>query len=129
MPASHAPSVLITGIHTAVGEAVGYEFIRNGWFVMGADELADYNAAVDSGNKQTAAWALKAIHARATGAAAPAEPKLISGGRPPVAEKFESQQQVLDAMSKRNAKGQKLYEVDDAYRQKVRDLLATSDVF
>lgn len=40
MPASHAPSVLITGIHTAVGEAVGYEFIRNGWFVMGADELA-----------------------------------------------------------------------------------------
>ena len=39
MPASHAPSVLITGIHTAVGEAVGYEFIRNGWFVMGADEL------------------------------------------------------------------------------------------
>jgi NAD(P)-dependent dehydrogenase (short-subunit alcohol dehydrogenase family) len=40
MPASSAPSVLITGIHTAVGEAVGYEFIRNGWFVMGADELA-----------------------------------------------------------------------------------------
>jgi len=40
MPASHAPSVLITGIHTAVGEAVGYEFIRNGWFVMGADEMA-----------------------------------------------------------------------------------------
>ena len=40
MPASHAPSVLITGIHTAVGEAVAYEFIRNGWFVMGADELA-----------------------------------------------------------------------------------------
>lgn len=40
MPASHAPSVLITGIHTAVGEAVGYEFIRKGWFVMGADELA-----------------------------------------------------------------------------------------
>jgi len=40
MPASHAPSVLITGIHTAVGEAVGYEFIRNGWFVMGADEVA-----------------------------------------------------------------------------------------
>ncbi len=40
MPASHAPSVLITGIHTAVGEAVGYEFIRNGWFVMGTDEQA-----------------------------------------------------------------------------------------
>jgi len=40
MPASDAQSVLITGIHTPVGEAVGYEFIRNGWFVMGADELA-----------------------------------------------------------------------------------------
>ena len=119
-----------TQIKAMVGGDEGFKQLSD-WAIanLAPQELADYNAAVDSGNKQTAAWALKAIHARATGAAAPAEPKLISGGRPPVAEKFESQQQVLDAMSKRNAKGQKLYEVDDAYRQKVRDLLATSDVF
>jgi len=92
-------------------------------------ELADYNAVVDSGNKQAISWALKAIQAKASGPAAPSEPKLISGGRPPAVEKFESKQQVLDAMSKRNEKGQKLYEVDDAYRQKVRELLARSDVF
>lgn len=92
-------------------------------------ELADYNAVVDSGNKQAISWALKAIQAKASATAAPAEPKLISGGRPPAVEKFESKQQVLDAMSKRNEKGQKLYEVDDAYRQKVRELLARSDVF
>lgn len=92
-------------------------------------ELADYNAVVDGGNKQAISWALKAIQAKASGPAAPAEPKLISGGRPPAVEKFESKQQVLDAMSKRNEKGQKLYEVDDAYRQKVRELLARSDVF
>ena len=92
-------------------------------------ELADYNAVVDSGNKQAISWALKAIQAKASGPAAPSEPKLISGGRPPAVEKFESKQQVLDAMSKRNEKGQKLYGVDDAYRQKVRELLARSDVF
>jgi hypothetical protein len=92
-------------------------------------ELADYNAVVDGGNKQAISWALKAIQAKASATAAPAEPKLISGGRPPAVEKFESRQQVLDAMSKRNEKGQKLYEVDDAYRLKVREMLARSDVF
>ena len=92
-------------------------------------ELADYNAVVDSGNKQAISWALKAIQAKASGPAAPSEPKLISGGRPPAVEKFESKQQVLDAMSKRNEKGQKLYEVDDAYRARVRELLARSEVF
>ena len=92
-------------------------------------ELADYNAVVDSGNKAAIRWALKAMQGRAATPGQPSEPKLISGGRPPAVEKFESKQQVLDAMSKRNAQGQKLYEVDDAYRQKVRDLLARSDVF
>ena len=57
------------------------------------------------------------------------EPKLIGGGQASEPARFESKQQVLDAMSKRNAKGQKLYEVDDAYRQKVRNLIAASDVF
>jgi hypothetical protein len=91
-------------------------------------ELADYNAAVDSGNKQAATWALKAIQARATGPAT-TEPKLISGGRPPAVEKFESKQQVLDAMNKRNEKGQKLYEVDEAYRSRFMQILDRSEVF
>ena len=37
MPANAAPSVLVTGIHTAIGEYVAYEFLRSGWFVIGSD--------------------------------------------------------------------------------------------
>jgi hypothetical protein len=92
-------------------------------------ELADYNAVVDSGNKAAISWALKAIQARVAAPDAVVEPKLIGGGDVPAVAKFESQQQVLDAMNKRNDRGQKLYDVDDAYRQKVKDLLARSDVF
>jgi hypothetical protein len=72
---------------------------------------------------------LKAIQARVAAPDAVVEPKLIGGGEVPAVAKFESQQQVLDAMNKRNDRGQKLYDVDSAYRQKVKDLLARSDVF
>lgn len=37
MPAHHGPSVLVTGIHSAVGEYLGSEFMGHGWFVVGAD--------------------------------------------------------------------------------------------
>jgi hypothetical protein len=113
-----------------VGGDEGFQQLSQ-WAASNLDptELADYNAVVDSGNKQAISWALKAIQAKITGAAAPAEPKLISGGRPPAVEKFESKQQVLDAMNKRNDKGQKLYEVDEAYRGKFMQILARSEVF
>ena len=113
-----------------VGGDQGFQAL-SGWAAQNLDqqELADYNAVVDSGNKDAIRWALKAMQSRSTSNAAPSEPKLISGGVPPAVERFESKQQVLDAMSKRNEKGQKLYEVDNAYRGKVRELLARSDVF
>jgi hypothetical protein len=112
-----------------VGGDEGFQQL-SAWAVQNLDpqELADYNAAVDSGNKQAATWALKAIQARAIGPAT-TEPKLISGGRPPAVEKFESKQQVLDAMNKRNEKGQKLYEVDEAYRSRFMQILDRSEVF
>lgn len=93
------------------------------------DELADYNAVVDSGNKAAIQWALKAIQARKSGPSEVVEPKLYGGGEPSPTKKFESQQQVLDAMNKRNDRGQRLYDVDEAYRAKVTQLLAVSDVF
>ena len=37
MPAHHGPSVLVTGIHSAVGEYIGSAFMGHGWFVVGAD--------------------------------------------------------------------------------------------
>lgn len=94
-----------------------------------ADELAKYNAVVDSGNRDAIEWALKAIQARRAGPAEVVEPKLYGGGETPATKRFESQQQVLDAMNKRNERGQRLYDVDEAYRAKVTKLLAVSDVF
>jgi len=93
------------------------------------DELANYNAVVDSGNKAAIEWALKAIQAQRGAPDAVIEPKLLGGGEAAPQKRFESQQQVLDAMNKRNERGQRLYDVDEAYRAKVTQLLAMSDVF
>lgn len=92
-------------------------------------ELAKYNAVVDSGNKDAIEWALKALQARVAAPDSVVEPKLYGGGEAAAETKFESQQQVLDAMNKRNSRGQRMYDVDEAYRDKVQKLLAISDVF
>ena len=96
---------------------------------LDAQELADYNAVVDSGNKQATMWALKALQAKAAGPGT-AEPKLIRG-QAPVAEPraFKSQSEVLEAMNKRDSKGRRLYDVDSEYQRKFAELLANSDVF
>ena len=95
---------------------------------MDQQELAAYNAAVESGNKDAVSWALKAMAAKAQAPAAQ-EPKLIGGGRPPSTDRFESKQQVLDAMNKLNDRGQRLYDVDEAYREKFMRVLSNSEVF
>jgi hypothetical protein len=92
-------------------------------------ELDAYNAAVDSNNKMAISWALKAMMARRAAPGAVIEPKLYGGGDAPQTTRFESQQQVLDAMNKRNERGQRLYDVDSAYRKNIEKLLAVSDVF
>jgi hypothetical protein len=124
-------------IKAMVGGDEGFQQLSQ-WAVenLDAEQLVDYNTVVNSGNKAAIRWALKAMQAMASGSASTraaatptSEPRLIGGSMPAEGAKFESQQQVLDAMTKRNDKGQKLYDVDDAYRQKVRDLLARSDVF
>lgn len=96
---------------------------------LDAKELAEYNAVVDSGNKEAIQWAVKAIAAKRAAPDAVIEPKLYGGGDMPQQSRFESQQQVLDAMGKTNERGQRLYEVDEAYRAKVAKMLAASDLF
>ena len=104
----------------------------SGWAKVNlpAEELASYNAVVDSGNKEAIGWALKAMQARQVAPDAVVEPQLYGGG---VATEtkvvFESQQQVLDAMNKRNDRGQRLYDVDEAYRNKVAMILHSSPDF
>ena len=118
-----------------IGEVGGQEAFQalSGWAKSNLDpaELSDYNAVVDSGNKDAIRWALKAMQAKSTGgAAATTEPRLIRG-QAPVGEprKFNSKSEVMEAMNKRDSRGRKLYEVDTEYQRKFAELLSNSDVF
>ena len=86
---------------------------------LSPQELDSYNAVANSGNVDGIVWALKAIQARRAAPEAVVEPQMISGNAPAGPKVFEDQQQLLDAMNKRNEKGQRLYDVSEAYRQKV----------
>lgn len=100
------------------------------WAMANLDpqDLADYNAAVDSGNKAAARFAVKQLYARAS-ADDGREPKLISGGSAIKADVFETDQQAVDARSKRGKDGRVLYEADPKYRQWYDRTLARSNVF
>lgn len=89
----------------------------------------EYNAVVAKGNVDAIRWAVRALAAQAKGGSDLVEPELVSGKAPGRGLTFESQAQVLEAMNKRNDRGQRLYDVDEAYRNKVQDALARSDVF
>lgn len=99
------------------------------WAMSNLDpqELADYNAAVDSGNKAAARFAIKQLQARAT--AGGQEPKLIGGGSAVKTDVFDSDQQAVEARGKRDKNGKVLYEIDPKYRQWYDKTLARSNVF
>ena len=90
--------------------------------------LDEYNKIADS-NKDAAIWALRAMQGMMGNPDAVVEPKLYGGGTEPSIQKYTSKQQVLDAMNKRNDKGQRLYDIDEAYQQKIARIMANSDVF
>ena len=96
---------------------------------LAEDEINRFDAVVDSNNKDAIHMAIQAMQARMNAKDSVVEPKLIGGGNVAEPSRFESQQQVLDAMNKMNDRGQRLYDVDEAYRAKVTKLLASSDVF
>ena len=97
---------------------------------MSDAEKTSYNAAVDSGNAEAVRWALKSLQARQGLKQQDVEPQLYGGGTPAGDRQvFRSQQQVLDAMNKRNDQGQRLYDVDEAYRNKVAMILNASPEF
>ena len=97
---------------------------------MSEEERASYNQAVNTGNAEAVSWALKSLQARQGLVQQDTEPQLYGGGTPAGDRQvFQSQQQVLDAMNKRNDQGQRLYEVDEAYRNKVANMLYSSPDF
>jgi len=87
-------------------------------------ELSDYNAAIDSGNKAAARFAVMQLNSRASADAR--EPRLIGGGSAVQADVFETQQQVVAAMNKLDDNGELLYRTSPKYRQKVDRALARS---
>ena len=93
---------------------------------LDANELAEYNAAVDSGNKSAVRFALRSLQLRAS-QGQPGEPELIGGGKPTRAEVFASQQEAIEAQRKTNSKGQNLYRVDPKYREWFERTLARSN--
>ena len=100
------------------------------WVEKNVDKqtLENYNKIADT-NKEAALWALKYFQAQMKSPGSVVEPKLYGGGNVPSQTTYESKQQVLDAMNKTNSKGQRLYDVDEAYRDKVAKILLNSDVF
>lgn len=102
----------------------------SGWAAknLTKEALVEYNEVVDSGNKAAIKWALRALQGKYKAPDAVVEPKLYGGGNAPSPQVFESQQQLMDAMNKRNDRGQVLYEVDEAYRNKVVEILSRSPI-
>ena len=104
----------------------------SGWAIanLSEQELAGYNAAIDSGNKQLAAFAVKAIEARAAAAGnnprPRSEPQLARGGRGQAPMRFASIEQQNAAVDRRNAAGERLMHVDPAYAKRVRAAIANS---
>lgn len=94
-----------------------------------AEELADYNAAVDSGNKAAARFALRQLQVRMAGTAPTTEPKLIGGGSPVRGDVFDSDEQAVAARSKTGKDGRPLYETDPKYRAWYDKTMARSNVF
>ena len=116
-------------VRNAIGGDQAFQDVTE-WAGKNLDKgmLDEYNKIADS-NKDAAIWALRAMQGMMGNPNAVVEPKLYGGGTEPSVQKYTSKQQVLDAMNKRNDKGQRLYDIDEAYQQKVAQIMANSDVF
>ena len=88
--------------------------------------VESFNQTMESGNIDAIKWAIRNVQMQMESPNAVVEPKLIGGGDVPSETTFQSKQQVLDAMSKTNDRGQKIYETDPAYQESVKQMLARS---
>ena len=89
-------------------------------------EIESFNQTMESGNIDAIKWAIRNVQIQMANPNTVVEPKLIGGGDVPSETTFQSKQQVLDAMSKTNDRGQKIYETDPAYQESVKQMLARS---
>jgi hypothetical protein len=96
---------------------------------LSQSDLDGYNAAVNTGNKDIANFAITQMKSRYD-AANNSEPSLISGGTNKSADAFTSDAQATAAMGAIDkATGQRRYDVDPAYREWVNKAMARSSVY
>ena len=81
---------------------------------------------VDSGNKDAIRWALKSLMSMQRPSPSGA-PSLVAARH--LWRLFNSKQEVLNAMNKKDERGRRLYDTDPAYRAKVAEALERSNVF
>jgi hypothetical protein len=119
----------------AIRQSVGGDKVfraLSGWAIanLSEGELAGYNAAIASGNKALAAFAVKAIQAQAAAAGSNprprSEPRLARGGRGQGAMRFASVEQQNAAVDRRNAAGERLMHVDPTYAKRVMEAIGNS---
>jgi len=96
---------------------------------MPEEMVKEFNKTMDAGNIDSIRWAIRSMQLEMANPKSVVEPKLIGGGEVPSETVFRSQQQVLDAMNKRNDRGQKIYDIDPAYQQSVKEILFRSPDF
>jgi hypothetical protein len=118
----------VAALKGMAGGESGFSALSN-WSAsnLSPEDLAIYNGAIDSGNLGAARMAIAWLQSRQ--ASGQREPRLIGGSAPATAEVFESQGQLFEAMNKRDSRGRKMYETDSAYRKRVEQMLARSDIF
>ena len=114
----------------SVGGQQGFNQLSE-WMTTNLSEsdLAGYNAAVNTGNKDIANFAITQMKSRYD-AANNSEPSLISGGSNKSADVFTSDAQATAAMGAIDkATGRRRYDVDPAYREYVHKAMARSSVY
>ena len=121
----------VAAIRQSVGGDEKFKAL-SGWAItnLSEGELAGYNAAINSGNKELAAFAVKALQAKAAaGTRGPrprSEPQLARGGRGQAPMRFASAAQQDAAVDRRNADGERLMHVDPKYAKRVEDAIRNS---
>lgn len=94
---------------------------------LSENQLDAYNKALETGTDEQASLALDWIKTKYEEANGVSPSSFIQGGTKGSGESaFESRAQVLAAMSERDARGKKRYEVDPAYRSEIQRRLAIS---
>jgi hypothetical protein len=121
----------VAAIRQSVGGDEKFKAL-SGWAItnLSENELAGYNAAVNSGNKDLAAFAVKALQAQAKAASSNprprTEPQLARGGRGQAPMRFASIEQQNAAVDRRNAAGERLMHVDPKYAKRVMEAIGNS---